>query len=386
LALLRSLIKAIEDTISSCFLLLNRDLLSLYANAAFFRIWPEARNKLGCPLEELWPREVFRAAPWEKWLREVLETGQPRLNQVVEWESPGQQTQVFRFSLLPLAERGQPLSPHFCVEFVPVECHQVCSVCTANSEFWQGEKVLLLGEDLTQQRRWEQQLLQSEKLAGLGQLVAGIAHELRNPLSSINAAAYYVADALTEANPDLADIPQYLELIQRNVRRAERIITNLMQFARPDRPEPQSVDLNELVSTTLSLLNKSFADSKVELILQRNDIPPARCRPDTVKQALLNIIVNGLQAMPQGGQMTIQTFFAPERGMSCIAVTDTGIGIPPEHLSAIFQPFFTTKAPYEGTGLGLSIALMAVEADGGHIFVESEPGRGSTFTIELPRA
>jgi len=117
-----------------------------------------------------------------------------------------------------------------------------------------------------------------------------------------------------------------------------------------------------------------------------NGVHPARCRPDTIKQALLNIIVNGIQAMPQGGTLSLRTFYEPRQGMVGIEIRDTGHGIAPENLPRIFHPFFTTKQPGEGTGLGLTIAHTAVESDGGQIQVESQPGAGSTFTVLLPAA
>jgi two-component system sensor histidine kinase HydH len=177
-----------------------------------------------------------------------------------------------------------------------------------------------------------------------------------------------------------------LEVIQRNVTRAQKIITEIMQFARPSENQTVAIDVNELVVSTLSILNKSFTDANIEVRTSLNGARSARCRPDTIKQALLNIIVNGIQAMPHGGVLSLRTFHNARQGMVGIEIQDTGHGIAPEDLPNVFNPFFTTKEPGQGTGLGLTIAHTAVESDGGQIHVESQIGVGSTFTVCLPAA
>lgn len=387
LASVKEFNEAIVNAIPSSILAFNRDLRLIYANDTFFEQWRHPRAALGQSLTELLSPEIVREERWEEMMQEVLATGQPIINRVMDHVSPTRGRTVIRFSLLRLRDRqaaaaeemgGCPGAGLGCLNLRAGEAPPLNT--------WQGDKVLLVMDDITEQRAWQRQLVQSEKLAGLGQLSAGIAHELRTPLNAINVAAYCVADSLKDPNPDLEEMEECLTVIQRNVARAEKIITALMQFARPSEDQLVAVDINELLETTLAILNKSFADADVEVQTRLNGAPPVRCRPDTVKQALLNIIVNGVQAMPEGGRLTLTTFYNEPERMVCLEVTDTGQGIPPEHLEHIFQPFFTTKTTDQGTGLGLTIAQTAVEADGGRILVCSEVGRGTTFTIQLPAA
>jgi signal transduction histidine kinase len=325
-------------------------------------------------------------------IRRVLDTGESVVEQTFQHLSPHRGRTVIRFSLSrlhhsPVALSTLPSPPNtFCPDFMQGRCQTICEDCPVYAEAWQGDKALLIMDDITEQHLLEQQLIQSEKLAGMGQLSAGIAHELRNPLNAINVAAYCVADGLREAEPDLEEMRECLEVIQRNVTRAQKIITEIMQFARPSENQTVAIDVNELVVSTLSILNKSFTDANIEVRTSLNGARSARCRPDTIKQALLNIIVNGIQAMPHGGVLSLRTFHNARQGMVGIEIQDTGHGIAPEDLPNVFNPFFTTKEPGQGTGLGLTIAHTAVESDGGQIHVESQIGVGSTFTVCLPAA
>lgn len=233
-------------------------------------------------------------------------------------------------------------------------------------------------------RERTEQLVQSEKLAAMGQLSAGIAHELRNPLSAINTAAYCLASALQGTGELSDEVKRYLTVIQRNVERAQRIITSVLEFARPSQAEAVTVDLNELVDTALDIIIKNAEKHRIAVQVEFQPLPLVRCRPDAIKQAVLNILLNAIQAMPDGGVLTVRTEHETPNGQVRIIIADTGVGIPTEHLQRIFDPFWTTKPPGEGTGLGLSVARTAIEADGGRILVESEKGKGSTFTIVLP--
>jgi nitrogen-specific signal transduction histidine kinase len=392
LASLKEFSAAIVEAIPSSVLVFNRDLRLIYANQVFFRVWHRPPTDLGKSLHELLPPEVIEQEGWEAKIRRVLETGEPVFEQAASHISPHRGRTVIRFSISrlhhsPVGPSTLPSPPEaFCPDSLPAPCPGHCEDCPIYAEAWQGDKALLIMDDITEQHLLQQQLIQSEKLAAMGQLSAGIAHELRNPLNAINVAAYCVADSLRDASPDLEEVQECLEVIQRNVTRAQKIITEIMQFARPSDNRSVAVDVNELVISILSILNKSFADANIEVHTSLNGAHPARCRPDTIKQALLNIIVNGIQAMPQGGTLSLRTFYEPRQGMVGIEIRDTGHGIAPENLPRIFHPFFTTKQPGEGTGLGLTIAHTAVESDGGQIQVESQPGAGSTFTVLLPAA
>lgn len=354
LADLQAFTEAIVQAIPSSILVFNRNLELEYANETFFKVWHRSREDLGKRLTTWLPPQVVDEEGWATMIWQVIDTGEPIVEQHKSHASPTRGLTHVRVSVLPHTHAG-------------------------------GEtRALVVLHDITQRYELEQQLLQSEKLAGLGQLSAGIAHELRNPLNAINIAAYCVAEGLRDPEPERAELEEQLKLIQRNVARAERIITDILQFARPSGAAPMPVDINELIETTLSLLDKSFVARGLVVEKELNGGPKAFCSPDTAKQVLLNVIVNALQAMPDGGTLGLRTFYDAQREMVCAEISDTGPGIPPEHLSSIFNPFFTTKEPGQGTGLGLSIARSAVEKAGGQITVESDWGRGTTLRVQLP--
>lgn len=347
---------ALIQGMPSSLLVFDRDLRLVYANDTFFQTWQYPREVLGQPLAQLLPPEVLASEGWEGMIRQVLETGEPILERKRSHDSPTRGRTVVRLSLFRL---GTPED---------------------------GRAILIL-QDITEQHFLELQLLQSEKLAALGQLSAGIAHEIRNPLNAINMAAYCVADMLqSDPLPPWEEVKPYLDIIQRNVGRADKVITEVLQFARPSGSEPTAVDLNELLRAILSILDKSFVARGIEVQTHLNGGAWAYCRPDTAKQALLNIIVNSLQAMSEGGILSLRTFYDQARQRVCAEIGDTGVGIPPENLPNIFNPFFTTKEPGEGTGLGLSIARSAIEADGGDIRVDSRVGGGTVMTVQFPAA
>lgn len=347
---------ALIQIMPSSLLVFDRELRLLYANDTFFQTWQYPREILGQTLTTFLPPGTVAAEGWEKMIRQVLETGEPILERKMNHESPSRGRTVVRLSLLRL--------------YTPT-----------------GERAILILHDITEQHLLELQLLQSEKLAALGQLSAGIAHEIRNPLNAINMAVYCVADMLqSDPSPAWEEVEPYLDIIRRNVGRADKIITEVLQFARPSGSEPTVVDLNELLRATLSILDKSFAGRGIEVQTHLREGSWAYCRPDTAKQALLNLIVNSLQAMPGGGVLTLRTFYDEVRHAVCAEIGDTGEGIPPENLPNIFNPFFTTKEPGEGTGLGLSIARSAIEADGGRIWVDSRKGGGTVITVQFPKA
>jgi two-component system NtrC family sensor kinase len=245
--------------------------------------------------------------------------------------------------------------------------------------------MVLVLKDITAQKDLQAQLVQSARLAGIGELAAGVAHELSNPLTGILG----FADLLVQSE----DIPQThkedVAIIMEESRRAQEIIQGLLDFARQSPLQLAPVDLNQMVREVLRLLQRQaeLADVVVE-VRCATDLPWVRGDGRQLKQVLFNLIVNALQAMPNGGMLTISTSYGPtttRRGKFVrVCVRDTGVGIAPEHRQRLFQPFFTTKPKGEGTGLGLSVSLGIVENHGGTIEVESEPGEGSCFTVLLP--
>jgi signal transduction histidine kinase len=238
--------------------------------------------------------------------------------------------------------------------------------------------------DVTDRERLEVGLVQSQKLAGLGQLSAGIAHELRNPLGIINASIHFIESKIAKNQLSAGDsVKKHLKIIKSEVDRSKKIIENLLNFSRVSNAEREMVDIRVLLEQTLTLVRKELLMNGVELVTNFAQIPPLPLNVDQMKQAFLNIILNASQAMPDGGTLTINT--STEGAEVKIEFQDTGVGIAPEHLNDIFNPFFTTKEPGVGTGLGLSLTHSIIERMQGRLQVSSEPGVGTLVTITIPK-
>ncbi|MBK9516854.1 MAG: HAMP domain-containing protein [Anaeromyxobacter sp.] len=228
-------------------------------------------------------------------------------------------------------------------------------------------------------------LVQSEKLSSLGQLSASIAHEINNPLAGILTYAKLVAREAETDVPDEArrrSMVKRLSMVQREAERCSAIVRNLLDFARARPLQLKDVELDKVVRESLQLIGHQLAlqGHTVETRLAR--LPPVHADFGELRQAFVNLALNAMEAMGKGGHLTVLTR-ALEDGRSVeIAITDDGPGIPPEIRSKIFDPFFTTKEM--GTGLGLSVVYGIVQRHGGTVTVESEPGRGTTFTLRLP--
>jgi two-component system NtrC family sensor kinase len=243
-------------------------------------------------------------------------------------------------------------------------------------------------KDMTAQKRIEHQLLRSDKLASLGTLVAGIAHEINNPLGII---AGYAEGLLDRAkDPVLAqadafrDFPEYLQTIHSEIFRCKMILKSLLDFARPSAGTFRSIDINEVIKEVLLLLQHRTTKLQHTLTLDLNrDLPRLQADAGNLRQLLMNLLLNAIYFTPEGGSIRISTGL-DEGGGIRLAVSDTGPGIAPDKIGKIFDPFFTTKPVGEGTGLGLTICHRIVEEHGGTIDAESEPGKGTTFIIRLP--
>ncbi len=235
----------------------------------------------------------------------------------------------------------------------------------------------------TKVRERTQQLLQAEKLATLGELIAGIAHELNNPLSAVVGHAQLLR--MGEDDPKKA---ARAERIVEAAQRATRIVRNFLTVVRKHRPEQLAVSVNELIDKTLELLAYQLrvGNIQVETALAP-DLPQIAGDPHQLQQVILNLLTNAVQAIAGGrghGKLRIATELGSDRSTIRITVADDGPGIAREHLSQLFEPFFTTKPPGVGTGLGLALVRGIVTEHGGTITVESTPGQGATFVITLP--
>jgi two-component system NtrC family sensor kinase len=237
---------------------------------------------------------------------------------------------------------------------------------------------IIVFEDVTDKIQLQQQLLTSEKLASIGLLSAGVAHEINTPLTGISSYIQMLQKKLTDTH-----YAQILEKVEAQTDRVARIIKNLLAFARsPSEASFQRVDLKQSLEEILSLIDYKLKTMNIRLALELAPVPPIYAQGERLQQVFINIILNALDAMPGGGELRIG--LAGEDGAVVVRISDTGTGIRPEHRSRIFDPFFTTKGVGKGTGLGLSISYAIVEEHDGHIDVQSEVGRGSTFTITLP--
>ncbi len=229
-------------------------------------------------------------------------------------------------------------------------------------------------------QRTQDQLIQSEKLASLGQLAAGVAHELNNPLGTILLYADIVKKELGPESPYSDD----LEVILSETKRCKNIVAALLEFARQNQVIAQPTNLNNLILSIVELHLKRCEASSVEVHLKLDpSLPNVQADPNQITQVLINLIENAIDAMPEGGKLYIRSRNEPQ-GMVTLEFEDTGIGIPPEHLSKLFTPFFTTKPLGKGTGLGLAIIYGIIKMHRGQIFVTSEVNRGTKFTVQLP--
>jgi len=242
-------------------------------------------------------------------------------------------------------------------------------------------------EERTKELREKQhQLVQAGKLAAIGQLGAGVAHELNNPIAGILGYTQFMLDIVSKENLKIDEVytfKKYLQHIENGSRRCKEIVQNLLQFARKSPEEVVSVNVNNVVEDTLSLIERQLLVNKIEVIKNlAPDIKQVEGNHIQLQQVFTNIIINAQQAMPEGGQLFIST--RNENGNVAIEFKDTGCGIPEKYKDRIFEPFFTTKMDWKGTGLGLSICYDIIKNHNGNIEVDSQLGKGAVFTIILP--
>jgi two-component system NtrC family sensor kinase len=234
----------------------------------------------------------------------------------------------------------------------------------------------------------QNRLIASEKMASLGKLAAVVAHEVNNPLFGILTYARLILKALARDPLDPATkavLIEQLRIVERESHRCGEIVKNLLSFARQAPPRKEPRDLNALVRQTLALIRHQLDLQQVEISEQlAADLPPCCCDGQQVQQAVLALLVNAAEAMPQGGRLVVITERDTRSAAARIRVRDTGGGIPPDLLPQIFEPFFTTKEDQHRTGLGLAVARKIVEEHGGSLEADSTLGQGTEFTITLP--
>jgi PAS domain S-box-containing protein len=254
-------------------------------------------------------------------------------------------------------------------------------------------------KDMTLLRQMETQLLRAERFSALGEMAAGVAHEIKNPLNAIMGFSKRLSGKLAEPS-----LKRYADVIAEEVVRLDSIVNDVLDYSRTDRVDKKPSDLHRILEETLSFLGEKIEKGQVRVVRELGQgIPMVPLDVAKVRQVLLNLALNAMQAMAPGGTLTLRTRLlkglAPElvdgkdagavlqqvflqQEMVALSVSDTGCGIPRENLSKLFHPFFTTKT--SGTGLGLSICHKIITSHGGLLDVDSEPGKGSTFTVYLP--
>ena len=249
-------------------------------------------------------------------------------------------------------------------------------------------QIIVRGERIIDQRnqerrRLEQKLHHSERLATLGQMVAAVSHEIRNPLGIISSTAEILQGKIKTYEPN----NQLAEIIVEESRRLNGIVTEFLDFARPQTPKITDCSLEDVLEKNLSYLAPSLEKSKIEIIRNYNGPQKIPADPELLYQAFLNVFINAIQAMPEGGTLEVRTDWPQEREGDDekrveIVIADTGIGIDPEKLKSLFNPFFTTKN--RGSGLGLAIVRNIIESHKGTVAIEPRPDKGTRLLVHLP--
>ena len=247
-----------------------------------------------------------------------------------------------------------------------------------------GEAVGLIGvcQDLSSIKRMEQQVRQADRLATIGRLSANIAHEIRNPLASLSGAI----EALVRELPADPSRERLVEIVLRESERLNRIIGDFLEYARPAPMASHAVDLADLLEEVVLLVEHRSLPAELKVIREYGEKLPARVDPQQVRQAIWNLCINAVQAMPEGGELRVGGRVVPGGGPPRLQlwISDTGQGIAETDLPQIFEPFFSTKA--EGSGIGLALVYRVVQDHGGQIEVRSQPGAGTSFMLILPSA
>lgn len=236
-----------------------------------------------------------------------------------------------------------------------------------------------ISRDITRDINLQKVMMQQEKLASIGRLSAGVAHEINNPLTTILTTAILIQEDLDPDDPTHAE----LGTIASETLRCRKIVTSLLDFARQTKPAKKPLDLNQILSESVVLTKKQAAFNDILIICELGEsLPIIEVDKGQIQQAIINLAINAMEAAGTGGKVTLSTRWADDRRAIEILVSDDGCGILPEHLDRIIDPFFTTKD--DGTGLGLAITHGIVEQHGGDLDVVSDPGEGSTFIVRLP--
>lgn len=295
----------------------------------------------------------------------------------LKFSDPGSEKPSIIGALMVLDDRPEKVFQKEDVDLLELLAPQV-AVSIRNARLYQE-----LQERIEAQHLAENRLVRSARLAAVGEMAAGVAHELNNPLTTVIGFVELILHDLPTDAPQRAD----LELVLKEAQRTRGVVRRLLDFSRPTENIQIETDMNCLVEDTLELVQHQARASNIEIALELDrDLPWITVDPNQIKQVLLNLLHNAILAMPDGGNITLKTAreLRENQDWLSVGVSDTGEGIDPENMERIFEPFFTTRQPGSGTGLGLSVSYGIISDHGGSIEVESELGEGSSFTIFLP--
>jgi len=245
-----------------------------------------------------------------------------------------------------------------------------------------SQSMVIHYRDISESERLQQELIQQEKMAAIGMLAGGIAHEINNPLGGILAFTQLLIRDCTENVAMKGD----LEEIERAAVRCKKIVSDLLDFSRLSKPKDrQWLDVNPLLEKLFPFLKMEFKSWNIDLVTELNTtVPKVFGSANQLQQVFLNLITNACHAMNKGGVLTVKTELVQNGRFVAVHVIDTGVGIPKENIAKIFDPFFTTKDPGKGTGLGLSVSYRIIKEHKGSIGVDSQVGQGTTFSVMLP--
>ncbi len=254
------------------------------------------------------------------------------------------------------------------------------STTRVKTDEFHGKTLVAVFEDLTEQKKMEEELRRNDRLRSIGELSAGVAHEIRNPLTGIATTAQVLKDRMRKESGNV----RYISVILDEIKRLDDIITNLMTFARPSSPQPSDFQLRELIAEVAALISREAEREGVRIEID-DRVENDSCYLDRsqIKQVILNIALNGIEACEDGGRVIVKTRDSEDPRYIRIEIEDNGVGIDEQSMEKLYNPFFTTKS--EGTGLGLAISRKIMEGNGGILTHRSELGKGTSFFIDLPR-
>jgi len=259
-------------------------------------------------------------------------------------------------------------------EFSEEERHFLILIAERGAAVIQKAKLIEMLES-----RYDQLALHTEKLSALGRMAAGIAHEINNPLAGI----LLYSTNLIKKVPNEGPIREGLEIIIQETLRCKTIIQDLLEFSREKEPTKVPSNVNRIIQKAISLLGNEFRLRHIQLEVDLcKQLPEVLIDQNQIEQIFVNLFLNAIQAIEERGIITIRSYVSPDQKKVGVEISDTGCGIPPEHMPKIFEPFFSTKI--KGTGLGLAVTFGIVQRHGGHIYASSEPAKGARFTVELP--